>query len=192
MWPGHAVKLPSVVLSRCLGSWVCWVACRVASSALVDALPLGDAMHYHLVMQGKPCTGVWPTCIRCFGYMRVVRKEIAERVLALEDGEFVLFTEDDGEVQGGIATNEQSEGVDIVVVEMCARNDSGVSWLPMWAPTDDSDIGFKRCKKCPAPNYGRMMKGINKEQITMVGGLSTTWRITEETRKTMQLLRVID
>ena len=38
----------------------------------------------------------------------MVRQEIAERVLALEDGEFVLFTEDDGEVQGGIATNEHA------------------------------------------------------------------------------------
>jgi len=110
-----------------------------------------------------------------------------------EVGEFIVGFDREGLLEGGIVTEVKKVhppagvGSMWVTFDVLEGSDSGLSWLPLWT---DGGGNYARRKLQPE-GWSRATQAMPLESLCMVGEITPTYRVTENTRLKMEALMVI-
>ena len=114
-----------------------------------------------------------------FDYLKPVAAQRPVRQInkpqSVSAGAFVMWKDDDGFVIAGVVT----ECLDsVLTVHMHEGNDTGVSWLPLWA-----ESGILRRRKVKAESETAHMVQLVETDALVVGKITDTFRLDSSTMK---------
>ena len=102
-------------------------------------------------------------------------------------GKFVVWKDSKGVTCGGIVVKDDSADSMVEVHEYEGNTGTGVSWLPVWR-WDNGE--YERTKQAPEGTQPMIAEQC-KKGILVVGELTSTYRLSPETKQRMQSLNLI-